>query len=613
MGAASSIRMLYKEAYEWFRENIDYELYMEDFRQIDRDGDHTLSFSEIKLWVATNAAKDSMWDMFTTGPVLGIAHKMAALHADNAAVAASNVIDFSEFKTLLVHMYALSIMYVHFTVADNWEGSGGEVGGQDLNVESFKLAVRTFVHEFAQEDLSDADIKSDFQTIDANQSEGVGFFEICNFCCNYIDDKQVVPQQAPAPAIPGQADAAKRKLFGAMSDNLKVKLVTDVKTLDHTVSVDEKNRSAVAVLHSRMNVHNNVAKALANEEQMNAVKRQFRTIDDILSNPICCGYLQKFCQMEYTTENISFVLAVVEFKNLFAADKNVWTTPWAETDEAVRLDTDYFNEALVATSYWSSLSDKELVVQKLNDIFDKYLGADSENEVCISERQRQRTEKRAKLMYLYGPDVFDEACIDPLKTLCKDVLPRFLTSSLFHSMINQTMLCRVLPAGSTLVVPPPNNDLLKKLSPERLDKEDCDFTLQEVMSCLMLYTEFESFVEKTHNSDKFNCMRMIVIYEELIFKKMFDAAIENAWVIYKYFVAVGSAFEVPLSETDRKSIMTSIALPDPEALAPIKKLVSRTLRMCLKVYKTTRNYSQLTRLAREEKQRIQKDSKRPLK
>jgi alanine racemase len=88
------------------------------------------------------------------------------------------MVNVTEFKTLLVHLFALSILWSHFQNAEKWEDSGSELQGHRLNFEAFKLACRTFDSANAHEDLTDEQIKTDFQLIDSNLSGSVGFIEV---------------------------------------------------------------------------------------------------------------------------------------------------------------------------------------------------------------------------------------------------------------------------------------------------------------------------------------------------------------------------------------------------------------------------------------------------
>ena len=63
--------------------------------------------------------------------------------------------------------------------------------------------------------------------------------------------------------------------------------------------------------------------------------------------------------------------------------------------------------------------------------------------------------KRIKLFHLYGPEVFEVACLDPIKTMRKDILPRFCRSPIFETMIQRLSSCDPPPPAIALHVPLP--------------------------------------------------------------------------------------------------------------------------------------------------------------
>jgi hypothetical protein len=139
-----------------------------------------LSFADVRDWMVTNCKKDPCWGIFlTSGPVLAIAHKNACKHGDSSSsVTSSKVVDVTEFRTLLVHLFAVSILWSHFENADKWEDSGGDIGNRQLNFDAFKLACRTLASTNAKEELGDEQILSDFKMLDENQSQTIGFVEV---------------------------------------------------------------------------------------------------------------------------------------------------------------------------------------------------------------------------------------------------------------------------------------------------------------------------------------------------------------------------------------------------------------------------------------------------
>lgn len=157
---------------------------------MDKHNENALSFADVRDWMVMKSVNDPCWRIFlTSGPVLAIAHRNASKHGDSSSsVSASKMVDVTEFRTLLVHLFAVSILWSHFQNADQWEESGGDIGNKQLNFEAFKLACRTLASANAKEELSDEEILSDFHLLDENDSLTIGFIEVMavtTFLCRF--------------------------------------------------------------------------------------------------------------------------------------------------------------------------------------------------------------------------------------------------------------------------------------------------------------------------------------------------------------------------------------------------------------------------------------------
>ena len=159
---------------------------MEDFKSMDRHNENAISFADVQFWLAEKEKADPLWSIFlNSGPVLSIAHKYACKHGDtHSSVSASKMVNVTEFRTLLVHLYAFTVLWCHFANAMKWEESGSDSVGHKLNFQAFKLAFRTFDSANAHLDLNDKEIKADFEIIDSNFSSSVGFMEV--ILCHFI-------------------------------------------------------------------------------------------------------------------------------------------------------------------------------------------------------------------------------------------------------------------------------------------------------------------------------------------------------------------------------------------------------------------------------------------
>eukprot|EP01036_Dinobryon_divergens_P036155 gene36155-47005_t len=158
----------------------------------------------------------------------------------------------------------------------------------------------------------------------------------------------------------------------------------------------------------------------------------------ILGDQMWSGHLKEFCESQFNAENLDFFLAVIRFRELMLVDKSCWKTPWQDID--ISLLTCDVNE----TSWPSKIVNRNEVVEIMQQIKIKYLDDDGEDSICMSLAMYERTLRRIGRLDLYGPYVFSEACIDPVKTLRQDIIPRFKASKFYLEMKEK------LSAGKTV-------------------------------------------------------------------------------------------------------------------------------------------------------------------
>ncbi len=90
------------------------------------------------------------------------------------------------FKDFLIHLFVLSILWVHFKHADEWN-EGTDLGSEKLTFTRFKMACRTFSSAQAHETLTDEKIQADFDFLDTNKSGTIEFSEVGNVCgCKFV-------------------------------------------------------------------------------------------------------------------------------------------------------------------------------------------------------------------------------------------------------------------------------------------------------------------------------------------------------------------------------------------------------------------------------------------
>ena len=346
-------------------------------------------------------------------------------------------------------------------------------------------------------------------------------------------------------------------------------------------------------------VHKLLVELSDNEER----HRQFyQSIDKLISNPICCGYLRLFCLSQYNSENLDFILAVDEFRDMFFEENDIWNEiSWRDIDDQLSGtggDNVKFN--------WTSSADLTHVNKVLKQISDRYLLAHSETQICNSESCIQRTLKRMENVHLYGPEVFEEACIDPIKTMRKDILPRFLVSDVHKRMISDLASCDPPPAAGSLTVPPPLNKLLSQTPIAELS-EDRMYTLDEVIECMLLYNEFLTYLRSMVCSENLICVRIVDTFIEESEKENCSGTCQIALTIYKYFVAAKSAYEVSLSHFNRKKIMLGLASPDKELFNPVRRSAYDQLKVHFVNFTKTSGYASLGKLMNEAKRDLDRE------
>lgn len=246
MGAGSSVKVVAGEAMNWFDNYFDSKTYQTDFDLMDKNHDGGITFEELLRFINEKAKVDPNWKVFVgSRQALSIAHQNAASYSqESSRIADKGVVDYTEFKALLIHLFATSILWMHFKNADE-TGPESQIREQ-LTFEQFSMAVATLCKTHggvipSREELIDA-----FHTIDANESGTIGFMEVCNFCGHFINSSfdLNMREARPAEIVSEAATSAKNSvMLGAMKDILEHE---QTKTRRATVNILSKKANGVA-------------------------------------------------------------------------------------------------------------------------------------------------------------------------------------------------------------------------------------------------------------------------------------------------------------------------------------------------------------------------------
>jgi hypothetical protein len=296
---------------------------------------------------------------------------------------------------------------------------------------------------------------------------------------------------------------------------------------------------------------------------------------------------------------------VDKFRDNLLQDNTTWGSSWREVDSVVNIQSNEIDPKFSVDPDWSKFIDPNAAMTQIDNIVRQYLRDDSPIQICIPGSVYQRTLRRISLLHLYGPDVFEEACIDPIKTMTKDILPRFLASDLFTKMIVNIVSVDPPPPAAELKVPPPDSRLLS----ESLVTDFPDFRrfeLEEILTSLDLYNEFLMYLRDRVCSENLICVRMIRIFEDFMNAEQYKEASRQAWKVYQFFVAPGSAYEVSIHYLHRKDVMLSMAKPRVDMFEQIKRSGMTMLRTNFEEYKKTANYGGLSKFMREKKEELER-------
>lgn len=305
-------------------------------------------------------------------------------------------------------------------------------------------------------------------------------------------------------------------------------------------------------------------------------------VDVLVDDPIRLGYLLAFCESQYCVENVSFIIEVQRFKDIFSVDTAVWgPKTWRQIDSDINLSSlppcskvsVDFSSSLRCTDWPSTSVLAEHVEAQMRSMWETFFSETAPSQICVPAKIFDNTVKRLKKISTYGPEVFGEAMIDPLKTLKRDIVPRFLSSDIYRDMCTRLSSLYMLPTATDLRVDPPEgcpvcsgmdeNDILGSL--ESLD-------LLDMISDKILYEHFLTYLRSIVASENILCARMIDVFKSKTAvgksvrwpasggvesdgpttlpvppsrkQSIGSDSVDMAWQIYLYFVATGSAFEV---------------------------------------------------------------------
>lgn len=392
------------------------------------------------------------------------------------------------------------------------------------------------------------------------------------------------------------------------------------------------------------------------------------SVEYVLQDPISSGFLLSFCDSHYCSENMRFLIEIDRFKDQFMRDKKAWDRkknflnydaelgiikPEIEEVDLEGLFMSQLNSPdFIPVETWpSDLINRESIREYLVRIFNMFIVNDAKYWICMPHSCLVNTLKRIKHIHVYGREVFGETVIDPIKTIRRDIFPRFIVSEQYKLLSTYKSSLDHLPQGNKLRLTKPNYVILQRYALAEIITKSVKFTLADFIDDRFLYSEFNKYLEKIVSCENLYCVRAIRVYKEL-YKNYLTMAqggassgpgkdyapdgksisvktsttgtlrgdfnstknnlykviptanriqleehrriiLEYAWNIFKFFVAPGSAFEISVAYRIKKEVMRTLANPQLHTFDNIERSAYSSLKVHYSSFVNTKEYTAL--------------------
>lgn len=322
---------------------------------------------------------------------------------------------------------------------------------------------------------------------------------------------------------------------------------------------------------------------------------QWALFNEIVEDGMLTGYLLQFCRESYCAENFEFLLAVKKFHYLFAADS--WTE-WQSLDRAQPSDALYTDSIKEFDSMCNDAL-KSRIEKEMENIWATYLDpTNASAEVCLPYDVVENTKRRMKEYKAYGPDVFAEATLEPSKCLVRDIMPRYMTSEQYEDMLEKKQARLNLPDANKLVIPAPsirNRVKIDLSSPEMM--QAYINTIDNYVTDCVLYNQLLTYLKRIIASENLLVLRAIDVFEHcMVTPEEEELAIDIAWIIYNYFLSIGSAYEISISKAMLYDISRKMCLVESGMFAGVVASTRAVLEEHLSQFRTSPEYGEIPEL-----------------
>ena len=334
----------------------------------------------------------------------------------------------------------------------------------------------------------------------------------------------------------------------------------------------------------------------------------------LLYNPLKSGYFLRMTKREHNSENLIYVLEINRFKDHFR-DIEAWNDDLGY--KVIDNEIENFGKLI-------NMQEKDLVIKCSNGIekwpskkiayaafqdhcqfiWDTYLSCASTTQICMPAKVLYNMMHRLQHLEKYGHKVFDETLIDPIKTLNADVLPRFLVSPCFKAMNRRLVVAYPLPTKDQIELKMPAKSACMNWNDDQITVDNLsEMPLKRLLHDKILYKEFLDYCKRSHCEENIYLARAITIYKSnyendidkaAMAKNLFPPWIEgHVWMMFRFFIAPNSPYEIGMPEKRRKEIIHHLASPTKDMFDVLESSTFRILRAHYLSFANTKEFQQI--------------------
>ena len=341
-------------------------------------------------------------------------------------------------------------------------------------------------------------------------------------------------------------------------------------------------------------------------------------IRNIMSNPIQTGYFLEFCRSDNSstsTNNLNYIFETYHLKDI-CAEKRIWREglSYKTIDTSIenfgnvkKTEKELvFSGDRIERNWPSEKVPRTQFIENVKMIWDKYFSKESPQRISISEKTLSNTIHRLQYLHFYRDKVFDEVFDNQIEIFNNEVLPKFLASSHYRDMVKRLENISSLPTADTLKLRLPGKSLCMEWDDQKITEDNLrDITMYNLFHDRLLYNEFLKYSRTIYSEENVLLARAISIFKSIFTHPEYTTRIngtkssdsdaeDQAWLIFQYFVAPGSAYEVSgLNEKSRKAIMLKLAHPEFEMFSKLESDIHRLIHHQYLTFSYTKQFAEL--------------------